>query len=95
MSFLGFWPASTSKNKTTESFFSFKIIQRKLLNYLSGKGLSINDVMVLGGRGQGCCDNSTKASVMKSVTIVGGGVKKCPNLSDVIDGRPLSELESD
>jgi hypothetical protein len=34
-------------------------------------------------------DYSTKASVIKSVTIRGGGDKKCPNLSDVIYGQPL------
>ncbi len=39
------------------------------------KGSSINDVTFLGGGGQGFCDNSTKASVTKSVTMGGGGPK--------------------
>ena len=39
--------------------------------------------------GQGFCDNRTKALVIKRVTMRGGGVKKCPNLCDVIYGRPL------
>jgi hypothetical protein len=44
----------------------------------STKGSSINDVTVLGGRRyQGFCDNSTKALVMKSVTMGRGpGVSK-------------------
>jgi hypothetical protein len=41
------------------------------------------------GKGQGFCDNSTKASLIKSVTKGGGGVKKCPKLRNVIYGRPL------
>ncbi len=55
------------------------------------KGSSINDVTVLGGGGgcQGCCDNSTKALVVKRVTMGrGGGSKNVQNLSDVIYGRP-------
>ncbi len=40
----------------------------------SNKGSSINDVTVVGWRGyQGFCDNSTTASVIKSVTMGGGG----------------------
>ncbi len=40
------------------------------------KGSSVNDVTVVMGRGyQGFCDNNTKASVIKSVTIGGGEVK--------------------
>ena len=38
-------------------------------------GSSINDVTVLGGWGQGFCDDSTKASVIKRVTIGEGGSK--------------------
>jgi hypothetical protein len=54
------------------------------------KGSSINDVTVLGGRGyQGFCDDSTKALVLKSVTIGGGGVKNYQKIRDVIYGRPL------
>jgi hypothetical protein len=42
----------------------------------AASGSSINDVTVLGGRGyQGFCDNSTKASVIKSVTM-GEGSRK-------------------
>ncbi len=36
---------------------------------------SINDVMVRGGGGQGLCDNNTKPSVIKCVTMGGGGSK--------------------
>ena len=50
-------------------------------------GSSTNDVTVLGGRGyQGFCDNSTKAIVLKRVTMGGGGVKNYPKLRDVIYG---------
>jgi hypothetical protein len=53
-------------------------------------GSSINDVTALGGRGyQGFCDDSTKALVMKSVTMGEGGVKNDLILRDVIYGRPL------
>ena len=49
----------------------------------------INDVMVLGGEGgQGFYDDSTKALVIKPVTMGKGG-KNCPRLRDVIFGRPL------
>jgi hypothetical protein len=55
------------------------------------KGSSINDVTVVGGRGyQGFCDNSTKASVIKSVTIGEAGVINVPKLRGVIYGRPLN-----
>ena len=50
---------------------------------------SINDVTVLGGRGQGFCDDSTKAFTIKLVTM-GGGSEIVPKLRDVIYGRPLS-----
>ena len=41
------------------------------------KGTSINDVTVLvGGGGQGFCDDSTQALVIKRVTIGGMGVSK-------------------
>ncbi len=54
------------------------------------KGSSINEVTALGGRGyQGFCDNSTKALVIKSVTMGGGGVKNYQILRDVIYGRHL------
>ena len=47
--------------------------------------------MVLGGRGyQGFCDDSTKALVLKSVTMGGGGVKNYQKLCDVIYGQPLN-----
>ncbi len=40
--------------------------------------------------GQRFCDNSTKASEIKSSVAMGGGVvKKFPNLRGVIYGRPL------
>ncbi len=55
-------------------------------------GLSINDVTVLGGGGQRFCDNITKASVKKSLTMGGrglGGVKNCAKFHDVIYGQPL------
>jgi hypothetical protein len=41
---------------------------------LYSKGSSINDVM--GGGGQGLCDNSIKASVIKSATMWGEGQKR-------------------
>ena len=50
-------------------------------------GPSINDVTALGGRGyQRSCDNSTKALVVKSVMIGGGGVQNYLKLRDVIGG---------
>ncbi len=56
--------------------------------YLS-KGPSINDVTALGERGyQGFCDNSNRATLIKSVTMGGGGVKNYQKLRDVIYGRP-------
>ena len=39
------------------------------------RGSSIYDVTVIGGGGQGFCDNSTKTLVIKRVTIGGGGQK--------------------
>ena len=43
----------------------------------TNKGSSINDVTVLGGKGyQGFCDDSTKALVLKSITMEGEGVSK-------------------
>ncbi len=53
------------------------------------EGSFINDVTVKGGGDKGFCDNSTKALVLKSVTIVGGGVKNYPKLRDVIYWWPL------
>ena len=47
------------------------------------KGWSINDVTDLGGGGQTFCDNSTRALVIKRVTME-EGVKICPKLRDVI-----------
>jgi hypothetical protein len=41
------------------------------------KGLSINDVTFLGGGGQEYCNDSTKALVIKCMTMEGGGVKNC------------------
>ncbi len=55
------------------------------------KGPTINDVTAIGGRGyQGFWDNSTKALLIKSVTIGGGGVKNYQKLRDVIYERPLN-----
>ena len=51
---------------------------------------SINDVTVLGEGGQGICDDSTKAFVIKRVTMGGGGgSKNWQKLRDVIYGQPL------
>ena len=38
---------------------------------------------------------STKALVIKRVTMGGGGVKNCPKLRDVIYGRPLRVKSDD
>ena len=43
---------------------------------------SINDVMVLGGMGQGICDDSPQALVIKRL-MKGEGFKNCSKLSDV------------
>jgi hypothetical protein len=52
-------------------------------------GPSINDVTALGGRGyQGFCNNSTKALLIKTVMMGGGGVKNYQKLRDVIFERP-------
>ncbi len=57
------------------------------------QGPSINDVTALGGRGyRGFCDNSSKALLIKSVTMRGGGVKNYEKLRDVIYGRPLNKF---
>ena len=46
--------------------------------------------MVLGGRGgQGFCGGSSKALVIKSVSMGGWGIKLCPKLRDIIYGRPI------
>jgi hypothetical protein len=48
----------------------------------------------LGGKGyQGFCDDSTKALVIKSVTMVGRGVKNNQKLRDVIYGRPFNHTQ--
>ena len=39
----------------------------------------INNITVLGGGGQGFCDNITKALVIKCLTIGGGGSKMVHN----------------
>jgi hypothetical protein len=43
------------------------------------------------GKGQEFCDNSIKDSEIKSVTIGGEGVKKCPKLRGVIYGLPQAQ----
>ncbi len=65
-----------------------------------GKGSSINNVTVVGGRGQEFCDNSTKASVIKSLTIGGRGVKNVQNCAtsfkdDPKVGNPLISYNID
>jgi hypothetical protein len=40
----------------------------------------------------GFCDNSTRVSVIKSVSMGGGWVKKCYKLNDVINGQPLKSF---
>ncbi len=66
-----------------------------MTTFESHKGLSINDVTALGGRGyQGFCDNSTKVLLIKSVTMGGGGVENYEKLRDVIYGRPLKYPQS-
>ena len=50
-----------------------------------------NDVTVLGRGGQGFCDNSTKALVIKRMA-TGERVKKCPKLRDVIYEKPLLQI---
>ena len=43
----------------------------------------------MGGGGQGARNHCTKALVIKSVTMGGGGLKNCLNLRDVIYEQPL------
>ncbi len=62
-----------------------------LILSISDKGAFINDVMVVGERGQGFCDNSTKVSVIKKRDDGGREVQECPKLRDVIYERPLKE----
>ena len=45
----------------------------------SGSGSSINDIMVLGGRDQGFCDDISKALVMECMMMGGGGSKIVQN----------------
>ncbi len=75
------------------SMFLFFSLRQFSLCYLfsrSSVGPSINDVTALGGRGyKGFCDNSTKALVLKSVTMGGASVINYQKLRDVIYGRPL------
>ena len=55
------------------------------------KGSSINDVKEEGGKG--FCDDSSKALVIKQVTMGGdggGGINNSPKLCGVIYGRPLN-----
>jgi hypothetical protein len=52
------------------------------------KGSSINDVTVLKGRGQGFCDNSSKASVIKKRDDGGRRGKKRSKLHDIIMDVP-------
>ena len=74
------------------AFFSYLTIILCALECETTWGSSINDVTVLGGRGyQGFCDDSTKALVLKSVTMGGGGVKNYQKLRDVIYGRTLMD----
>ena len=47
----------------------------KVLCYSTSKWSSINDVTVIGGGGQGFCDNRTKAIVIKRMMMEGVGVK--------------------
>jgi hypothetical protein len=58
-------------------------------------GSFINDATVVGGRGQLFCYNIIMASVIKSVTLDGVGVKKCPKLRDVVYGRALGKIYLD
>ena len=58
------------------------VISKKTLTL----GSSINDATVLGGRDRGFCDDTTKALVIKSVTMEGECAKTCPKLCDVIYG---------
>ena len=52
-------------------------------------GSFINDATVLRGGGSRIFDDSTKALVIKHVTMGGGGINNCPKLRDVIYERPL------
>ncbi len=68
---IGFDHNIISRQKSIQSIQVYKA-QLALLNH---EGSSINDLTVLvGGGGQGFCDNSTKTSVIKSM-MIGGGQK--------------------
>ena len=56
-------------------------------NVYCTRGSTKNYDTVLRGRGQGVCDDSTEAVVIKSVTM-GEGVQTLLNLRDVIYERP-------
>ena len=46
-----------------------------------------------GSRGQGVCDDSTEAFIIKRLTMGEGTmVNYCPKLLDVINGRPLNRF---
>ena len=81
--------------------FTAKLLVYRRLDYIlstfcprqikKAKGSSINDVTALRWKGyQGFCNNSTKALVLKGVTMGGGGVKNYPKSRNVIYGWPLS-----
>jgi hypothetical protein len=78
-----------SQNFLSQICKIFLTLCLNILRFLRLKGSSINDVTALGGRGyKGFCDESTKALVIKCVTMGGGGVKNDQILRDVIYGRP-------
>ena len=87
------WPSHTkncwSKLGQNNYLASFT---KACLNFWYTWELFINDVTAYGGRGyQGFCDDSSKALLVKWLTMGGGGggVRNCPKFRDVIYGRPL------
>ena len=59
-----------------------QIIKKNQMFKTFRKGSSIHDVTVLVVKGQGFCDNSTRALVIKRVSM-GGGAKGCSKLSKI------------
>ena len=69
-----------SDGKTREQIAKVRNFEWKFTKLL--KGSSINDVTVFGGGGQGFCDGSTKALVIKSVTMgEGAGGQKLSKIA--------------
>ena len=86
------WKVNITYTKTVNNKGSLDTNLKGACNINIVEGPSINHGLRVRGN-QGFCDNSTKALVLKSVTIGLGYVKNHQKMRDVIYGRPLSSNE--